>query len=218
KEVGGDFYDMFFLDERHLCMVMADVAGKGIPAALFMVRAMTTIKSRAKEGGTPAEILFDVNNELTEDNKAKIFVTVWLGILDMETGVLTESNAGHENPVVGYEGRPYEYIKTKHGFVLGGRKNMKYRDDSISLEPGGTFFIYTDGVIEATDIKGERFYNDRLLEALNKMAGQKPKDIISHVGEEIRGFVKDAPQFDDMTMLAVRWQGKKKDKLPGGSL
>lgn len=209
KEIGGDFYDTFLIDDDHLCVVMADVAGKGIPAALFMVKAMQTIRARVAGGGTPAEILFDVNNALCKGNKEKIFVTVWLAVLTLSTGEVTEVNAGHENPVLRGRDDDFSYIVKKHGFVLGGRKNMKYTDDTFTMEPGGTVFIYTDGVTEATNAGGERFYNDRLLAALNEAKDKAPREMISHMKMRIDEFVGEAPQFDDLTMLAVTYHGKR---------
>ncbi len=207
KEIGGDFYDVFLMDDDHLCIVMADVAGKGVPAALFMVNAMKTIRARASYGGTPSEIFFDVNNTLFKGNKEKIFVTVWMAVLDLNTGEVIESNAGHENPAVRGPVGDFSYIERKHCFVLGGRKNMKYKDDAFTLEPGGTIFIYTDGVTEATNASGERFYNDRLLEALNAVKYKEPKEMISYMKDKIDEFVDEAPQFDDLTMLAVTYHG-----------
>ena len=209
KEIGGDFYDVFMMDEDHLCVVMADVSGKGIPAALFMVNAMKTIRARALAGGTPSQILFDVNNMLFEGNKEKMFVTVWLAVITLSTGEVTQANAGHENPVKKGSDGEFTYIRTKHSFVLGGKKNMKYSEDSFTLEKGDTIFIYTDGVTEATDLRGERFYTDRLIEALNEAAGDKPEEILTHVKQKIDEFVDGAPQFDDLTMLAVTYYGKE---------
>lgn len=209
KEIGGDFYDVFLMDDDHLCLVMADVAGKGVPAALFMVNSMKTIRARAVNGGTPSEILFDVNNTLVKGNKEKIFVTVWLAIITLSTGEVIEANAGHENPVVKGSSGEFEYIQRKHGFVLGGRKNMKYQDDTFTLEPGGMIFIYTDGVTEATNAEGERFYNDRLLAALNEAKDNEPKEVISIMKDKVDEFVNGADQFDDLTMLAVTYHGNK---------
>lgn len=208
KEIGGDFYDVFLMDDDHLCLVMADVAGKGIPAALFMVNSMKTIRARAAGGGTPSEIFFDVNNSLVKGNKEKIFVTVWHAIITLSTGEVIESNAGHENPVLKGASGDFSYIKRKHGFVLGGRKNMKYQDDTFMLEPGGMIFLYTDGVTEATNAAGERFYNDRLLAALNEAKDMEPKEVVSYMKEKVDGFVNGADQFDDLTMLALSYRGK----------
>ena len=209
KEIGGDFYDVFFIDDDHLCMVMADVAGKGVPAALFMVNSMKTIRSRAASGGTPAEIIYDVNNTLFKGNKEKIFVTVWLAIITLSTGEVIETNAGHENPLIKEADGDFSYIERKHCFVVGGRKDMKYRDDTFTLEPGGTIFIYTDGVTEATNGLGQRFYNDRLLEALNEAKQKLPKEMIGHMKETIDNFVDGADQFDDLTMMALTYHGPK---------
>ena len=212
KEVGGDFYDIFFVDEDHLCVLMADVSGKGIPAALFMVNSMKTIRARAANGGTPAQILFDVNNTLFKGNKEKLFVTVWLAIITLSTGEVIEANAGHENPAMTGEDDAFSFLERKHCFIVGGRKNTKYTDDSFTLRPGDMIFIYTDGVTEATNAAGERFYNDRLLEALNEVRDKDPKEVIRHMKEKVDEFVDGASQFDDLTMLAVKYHGKEAEE------
>ena len=210
KEVSGDFYDIFLIDEDHLCMVMADVSGKGVPAALFMVNAKSLIKSRALNGGTPAEILSDVNLRLCDGNKEKLFVTVWLGILTISTGELIECNAGHENPAVCKADREFQYIIRKHGLVMGIMKKGKYSDDRLMLESGDTLFIYTDGIPEATNAAGERFYNDRMLSALDEGKDLAVKELCDMVTKRVNAFVENAPQFDDMTMLAIRYSGKRR--------
>ena len=208
KEVGGDFYDVFLTDEDHLCIVMADVAGKGIPAALFMVNSMNTIRARAVAGGTPAEILYDVNNALFKGNKEKMFVTVWFAILTLSTGEVIETNAGHENPAIKNGDGDFAYLLRKHCFVVGARKDMKYRDDTFTLSPGDSLFIYTDGATEATNASGERFFGERLLAALNEVKDGKPEEILEHMKARIDAFVDGAPQFDDLTMLAVTYHGR----------
>ena len=207
KEVGGDFYDAFLIDEDHLAIVMADVSGKGVPAALFMVIAKTLIKNRSQMGGTPAEILADVNDRLCEGNDAKLFVTVWLGILTVSTGHVIEANAGHENPVIRRGDGAYEELKRKHGFVCGGKKKMRYRDDEFDLHPGDILFVYTDGVSEATNGDGVRYGTNRMLTALNEAGDQNPEELLKAVRKDVDVFVKTAPQFDDLTMLAVRYLG-----------
>lgn len=211
KEVGGDFYDFFFIDKTHLALVIADVSGKGIPAALFMVISKTVIKNRAVSGGnlSPAKILEESNNQLCEGNDAGLFVTVWLGILDLETGIITASNAGHEFPVVRQPGGKFELFQDKHGFVLAGLENSKYTDYQIKLEPGATIFVYTDGVPEATNANEELFELERLEQALNINPNASPKDLLPIVRGEVDKFVGDAPQFDDLTMLSLKYIGKK---------
>ena len=209
KEVGGDFYDAFMLDDDHLCMAMGDVSGKGVPAALFMSRAMTTIRIRAQSGGKPSEILYDANIALCEGNEEMMFVTVWLAILTISTGEVIEANAGHENPALQDPGGDFYYIVKDHKVALGVRRKMKYNDDSFTMKPGSTFFIYTDGVTEATDTEGERFFNERLAGALNEAKDKGPREILEHVRKRIDEFIKGAPQYDDLTMLAIRYNGKK---------
>ena len=208
KEVGGDFYDAFMLDDDHLCMVMGDVSGKGVPAALFMARSMTAIRIRAKAGGAPSEILKDTNKVLCEGNEEMMFVTVWLAILTLSTGEVIETNAGHENPAIREPDGDFTYIKLDHGVALGVNRRMKYVDDTFTMKSGSTLYIYTDGATEATDTEGERFYDERLLNALNEAKDKEPKEILEHVKERIDQFIKGAPQYDDLTMLAITYHGK----------
>ena len=211
KDVGGDFYDAFLIDDDHLALVIADVSGKGIPAALFMLISKTLIKNRALMGGTPAEILTDVNPRLFEGNKERLFVTVWLGILTISTGQVIETNAGHESPAIRRANGEFELLKRKHGVVLGGFKKAKYTDDEFELQPGDSIFVYTDGVPEATDEKKERFGKERMLTALNLRPDEKPVDLLTTVRVEVDKFVGTAPQFDDLTMLAVKYEGGAKE-------
>ncbi len=208
KEVGGDFYDFFLLDEDHLALVIADVSGKGVPAALFMVISKTLIKNRAMQGGTPAQILADVNRQLCEGNDADMFVTCWLGICDLTTGIMTAANAGHEFPAVCGADRKFELLKDKHGFVLAGMEGARYRDYEIQLARGGSIFVYTDGVPEAMDVNGEMFGADRMLESLNRCTDEKPDVFINEVGSAVKVFAGEAPQFDDITMVGMTWYGK----------
>ena len=207
KEVGGDFYDFFLIDSSHLGVVIADVSGKGVPAALFMVIAKTLIKNRALMGGTPAEILAFVNNQLCENNEEEMFVTVWLGILDLTTGLMTAANAGHEYPVLKRAGGEFELFKDKHGFVLAGMEDSGYRDYEIRLAPGDMLFVYTDGVPEATNAQKELYRTDRMVEALNRHASEGCESLLHEMKEEIQSFVQEAPQFDDITMLALTYYG-----------
>lgn len=211
KEVGGDFYDFFFIDKDHLALVIADVSGKGVPAALFMAISKTVIKNRALFGSVPkpSEVLRDANNQLCEGNDASLFVTVWLGILDLNTGVVTASNAGHEYPAIRQPGKPFELFKDKRGLVLAGMEGMTYTDYEIKLEKGATLFVYTDGVPEATNAANELFEFERVEKALNVNAGAAPADLLKVVRGEVDKFVGDAPQFDDLTMLAIKFNGRK---------
>ncbi|MBQ9531859.1 MAG: PP2C family protein-serine/threonine phosphatase [Eubacterium sp.] len=209
KEVGGDFYDFFLIDEKHLAMVMADVSGKGVPAALFMMASKILINDRALMGGTPAEILEFVNDRICSNNQAEMFVTVWLGILDIETGKVIAANAGHEYPVIYRKGEIFELLKDKHGFVIGGMEGVKYRDYEFTLDKGDSLFLYTDGIPEATNSSNEQFGPDRMVKALNITADGSPKDILSNVKKEVDNFVGEAVQFDDLTMLCLRYNGNE---------
>ena len=207
REVGGDFYDFFFTDENHLALVIADVSGKGVPAALFMMSAKNRISSRALSGGTPAEILTDVNLQLCKRNPTHMFVTVWLGILDLRTGLLTACNAGHEEPALRGEDGVFRLYHDKHGFVLGGMKRSRYTDYELRLAPGDTLFVYTDGVTEASD-EEQRFYGtDRLLAALNAPGPSDPDELLAAVRQSIQDFAGPAEQADDLTMLCIRSRG-----------
>ncbi len=209
KEVGGDFYDFFLIDEDHLALVMADVSGKGVPAALFMVIAKTLLKNRAQAAGTdlhPGKILADVNNRLCEGNEAELFVTVWLGILTISTGELISASAGHEYPAVYRKGEGFALVKDRHGPPLATFEGLRYREDEIKLNHGDALFIYTDGVTEATNGDQELFGEERMVNALNVYAEKTPDEIIRGTRHDIDAFVKDAPQFDDITMLCLRFQ------------
>lgn len=207
KEVGGDFYDFQMIDDDHLCMVIADVSGKGIPAALFMMASKIILSNYAKAGKSPAQILMDANDDISTNNKLEMFVTVWLGILEISTGKLIASNAGHEYPVWKRPDGGFELIKDKHGFVIGGMEGMKYTEYEMQLEPGSKLFLYTDGVPEATNAENELFGTERMISALNKGAGEDPEQILRHVRSSVDEFVQDAEQFDDLTMLCIEYNG-----------
>ena len=207
KEVGGDFYDFFLIDSDHLCMVIADVSGKGVPAALFMMASRIILANNAKMGKSPSQILTDTNAAICSNNREDMFVTVWLGILELSTGKLIASNAGHEYPALMQADGKFELYKDKHGFVIGGMDGVRYKEYEMQLRPGAKLFLYTDGVPEATDANDELFGTDRMLEALNSDLGAKPEDILKNVRAAVDGFVKDAEQFDDLTMLCIDYKG-----------
>ena len=207
KEVGGDFYDFFLIDDNHLGIVIADVSGKGVPAALFMVISKTLIKNRAMMGGTPAEILHDVNNQLCEGNEAELFVTVWLGILDLTTGKITAANAGHEYPAVRRAGASFELVKGKHSPAVATMEGMKFRESEFTLNHGDVLYIYTDGVAEATNADEELYGTDRMIKALNKTADANVNEILLNMKRDVDEFTGDAPQFDDITMLCLKYFG-----------
>ncbi len=209
KEVGGDFYDFFLVDDDHLCVVMADVSGKGIPAALFMMASKIILKNNAVMGKTPAEILKDTNNSICANNQLDMFVTVWLGILEISTGKLVAANAGHEYPVLKAPDRKYELIKDKHGFVIGGMSGMRYKEYELTMKPGSKLFLYTDGIPEATNAKEELFTNERMLNALNENPDADTKQTLLNVRIAVDEFVQDAEKFDDLTMLCLEYKGRE---------
>ena len=209
KEVGGDFYDYFLIDNDHLGLVIADVSGKGVPAALFMMASKIILQSVAMMGHSPAEILARTNNAIYTNNEAEMFVTVWLGILELSTGKLTAANAGHEFPALRQPGAPFELYKDRHGFVIGGMENVRYKEYQIQMEPGSKIFVYTDGVAEATNAEKELFGTERMIEALNTDPDAAPQQILKNVRSSVDAFVKDAEQFDDLTMLCLEYKGKR---------
>ena len=208
KEVGGDFYDFFFIDHDHLAIVIADVSGKGIPAAMFMVMAKGVIATQCMGCYSPAQILSEVNRLICAKNSEKMFVTVWLGILDVRNGQLVASNAGHEYPILKKPGSDFSVIRDKHGFVLGGFERMNYTDYTIMMQPGSKLFIYTDGVAEATNADKELYGIERTVASLNKAKNKSPHTVLQTVDADIREFVGDAEQFDDLTMMCVEFNGK----------
>ena len=207
KEVGGDFYDFFLIDDDHLGIVMADVSGKGVPAALFMMVSKVILQSVAMLGGSPESILTKTNEAICSNNQVDMFVTVWVGILEISTGKLTAANAGHEYPVLMRAGGNFELFKDKHGFVIGGMEGVKYRQYELQLNPGDKLFLYTDGVPEATDADKNLFGTERMIGALNKSKDSTPKEVLRGVREAVDSFVKEAEQFDDLTMLCLDYRG-----------
>lgn len=202
KEVGGDFYDFFLIDKTHLAIIMADVSGKGVPAALFMVIAKTLIKDHTQLGLSPAEVFTRVNNLLCEGNEAGLFVTAWMGTIDLNTNVLTYVNAGHNPPLYRHKGK-YQYLQCKPGFVLAGMEDLKYKQYELNIEVGDSIFLYTDGVTESTDINGEQYGESRLLNLINEKSSLPPKQRIEAIRDELAKFAKGAEQFDDVTMLCI---------------
>ena len=210
KEVGGDFYDFFLIDDDHLGMVMADVSGKGVPAALFMVIAKTLIKNSAQAGEySPSKILSDVNEQLCEGNKAELFVTVWLAIVEISTGKGMAANAGHEHPVLKRKGGKYELIQYRHSPAVATMEGMKFREHEFEMNPGDSLFVYTDGVPEATNAQNELFGTERMLDALNSVTDPSNEEVLKNVKKCVDEFVGDAPQFDDLTMLGMTYYGKE---------
>lgn len=212
REVGGDFYDFFLIDEDHLCMVIADVSGKGVPAALFMVIAKTLIKNQAMMGDDPADILGKVNEQLCEGNDTMLFVTVWISILTISTGKGIAANAGHEHPVIRRAGGSYELVVYRHSPAVAAMEGMRFRQHSFELHPGDRLFVYTDGVPEATNAENELFGNERMLDVLNSQPDRKPHALLETMKREIDVFVGEAPQFDDITMLCLDYFGPGREQ------
>ena len=207
KEVGGDFYDFFLIDEDHLALVMADVSGKGIPAALFMMASKIILANNAMMGKDPAEILLHTNMAICSRNQEQMFVTVWLGILELSTGKLTASNAGHEYPVLKEPDGEYRLVKEPHGCAIGGFDDSTYENYEWQLEPGTKLFVYTDGVAEAMNSQRELFGTGRLVEALNENPDLPPQQVLEAVRGAVDRFVGEEPQFDDLTMLSFEYKG-----------
>ena len=212
KEVGGDFYDFFMVDERHLAIVIADVSGKGVPAALFMMIGKTLIKDHTQSDRDLGEIFTQVNELLCESNSEGLFITAFEGVLDLETGEFVYVNAGHEMPFVYKSGGGFKPCKISAGFVLAGMEDIKYRAGSMMLEPGDKIFQYTDGVTEATNINNELYGMERLSTILNKVKDKSPQAILPAVKQDIDEFVGEAAQFDDITMLCLEYNAKMKAK------
>ncbi len=204
KEVGGDFYDFYMINDNALVFSIADVSGKGIPAAMFMMRAKALIKNHIESGLELGEAFTHANNNLCENNAAEMFVTAWLGKLNLKTGLLTYVNAGHNPPLLCQDGK-YEYLKSRAGFVLAGMEGVKYRSQEIQLKPGDAMFLYTDGVTEANDENSKLYGEDRLIKVVNDSADMSAADICSAVKTDVDVFVGEAEQFDDITMLCMRY-------------
>ncbi len=210
KEVGGDFYDFFLIDNDHIGLVMADVSGKGVPAALFMMVARVLIKAHLQNGESPAEALESVNNQLCEGNEAELFVTVWTAVLEISTGRGVAANAGHEHPAIRKAGGEYALQVYRHSPAVATMEGIPFKEHSFRLDPGDSLFVYTDGVAEATDANDEMFGSDRMLDALNADPDAKPEAVLSNVMRGIEAFVAGAEQFDDITMLCLRYNGPVK--------
>ena len=206
KEVGGDFYDFFLVDEDHLAVVMADVSGKGVPAALFMVIAKTLIKNHAQAGMSPSQVFETVNNQLCENNEAGMFVTAFLGVLEISTGRFAYVNAGHNPPLVSAGGQSFDWLPSRRGFVLAGMEDMRYRQQEITLQPGDCLFLYTDGVTEALDPENNLYSEERLKAFFNgpEMAGRSPEERLRLLHGDIAAFAAGAEQADDITMLLLQ--------------
>ena len=207
REVGGDLYDFFFIDDTHLCFVIADVSGKGVPASLLMAETRMLIKMTARESVLPDQILYRVNNELCMNNDTGMFVTIFLGILDTATGEVLYSNAGHNPPLtIGRDGRA-EFLGVSPGMVAGAWKNFEYVTGRLVLKEGETLFMYTDGVTEAMNPADELFSEEKLLHSLMALSAKPIGEMLGRLTEEIIFFAQGAPQSDDITMMALKFTG-----------
>ncbi len=207
KEVGGDFYDFFLIDDNHLCFVIGDVSGKGVPAALFMAMVKTLIKASAKEAGCPAEIMTRVNQEVVQESTAAMFVTVFLGILDIRTGEVTYSNCGHNPPLYVHQGQEPEFIMGGRSTIVGMIKQIPFRSDKLILQPGDTIYLYTDGATEAFNQQREQFSGGRLQEIVSANRKESLKDLTTKTLTEIQAFAGSSPQSDDITIMVLRYFG-----------
>ena len=207
KEVGGDFYDFFMIDNDHIALVMADVSGKGVPAALMMMVARILIKSSLQNGKSPEEAIESVNNQLCEDNEAQFFVTVWVGVIEISTGKGLAVNAGHEHPVLRRAGGDYELVLYNHSMPIATLSGIRFKQHEFRLNPGDSIFVYTDGVAEAANGENELFGTGRMLDALNREPDALPEQILKNVMHDINSFVDGAEQFDDITILCFRYLG-----------
>ena len=207
REVGGDFYDFFLIDDDHLAMVIADVSGKGIPASLFMMVSKTLIKNQLMSGADPASTLERVNQQLSEGNDSMMFVTVWLAVLEISTGKGVACNAGHERPVLRRDGGDFELLHYKHDRFVGPWKKASYHNREFEMHPGDCILVYTDGVAEANNTAGELFGEKRITETLNQYPDAEPEMLIRHLHDAVNRFAGSAEQFDDITMLCFRYFG-----------
>lgn len=212
KEVGGDFYDFYLVDDDTLAFIVADVSGKGIPAAMFMMTAKAMLKSCAESGMAVNDVFTTVNQKLCEGNEAEMFVTAWMGVLDLKTGKMNIANAGHNPPLVCRKDGSFEFFKVRPGLVLGGMEGIRYRCGELQLQPGDEIFLYTDGVTEATNPSQELFGDDRLQELLNANRSAGVEELCRLVKAGVDTFADGEAQFDDITMLALKYKGEAEMK------
>ncbi|MCR5053247.1 MAG: SpoIIE family protein phosphatase [Lachnospiraceae bacterium] len=209
KEVGGDFYDFFLVDDTHVAITVADVSGKGVPAAIFSMITMITIQNNAKLGFRPSEVLSRTNDSLCQNNSEEMFVTVWLGIMDITNGHVVAVNAGHELPAIRGENGMFElYHDEPHDLAIGFMEGAPYSEYEFDIPKGGAFFMYTDGVPESMREDSALFDLDRMIDALNKDPKAPIRDLFENVKSAIAEFIEGAEQFDDTTMLCVEYHGR----------
>jgi sigma-B regulation protein RsbU (phosphoserine phosphatase) len=213
REVGGDFYDYYFLDEERLCFCIGDVSGKGVPAALFMAMAKTLIKSRADDDRSTASILTHVNDKLSVDNPNCMFVTVFAGILNVRSGELVYTNAGHNPPYIRKQDGTLQCLDRRHGPAIGAMEGMDYKEERDTLEPGDLLFLYADGVTEAMDPEHRLFSENRLKDLLTATDTKGAATAVDHTVAAVRAFEGEAEQADDITVLALEFHGRPEDAL-----
>ncbi len=206
KEVGGDFYDFFLLDDDHLGIVMADVSGKGVPGALFMMISKVILQNCAKYDNSPAMVLSNMNELICSNNQEQMFVTVWFGILTISTGKILAANAGHEYPILMKNGHDYELLKDRHGFVVGALEDAKFTDYEIQMQKGEKLFLYTDGIPEAVNLSNQQYGTERLVNDLNEVRDADVEDTLKQIKKSVAAFVGKAEQFDDLTMLCLEYK------------
>lgn len=209
KEVGGDFYDFFYIDDSHFCFVIGDISDKGVPAALFMAVTKTLLKTKASSELDPGRILTKLNSDLCQENDSCMFATIFLGILNTETGEVLYANGGHNPPLIIGSGGEATYLEVSPNLIVGIMEGHAYTTDSVTLKSGDSIFMYTDGVTEAINDKNDLFSGKRLHQKLNSIHGKTTREVISHVMEEIVFFTSDAPQSDDITMMMAQYRGGK---------
>lgn len=215
KEVGGDFYDLYFVDETHFAVIVADVSGKGVPAAMFMMIAKALLKDKVANGMEISEAFEKVNEQLYGNNEAEMFITAWMGILDVKTGEMEFVNAGHNPPFIKKKDGEFQMLKDRSGFVLAGMDNLKYKPLKLQMEPQDVLFLYTDGITEAINTSKEEYGEKRLKKLLDDNATVECKELLAKVNDSVAAFVGEEPQFDDMTMLALRFQKYKEEGSDG---
>jgi sigma-B regulation protein RsbU (phosphoserine phosphatase) len=207
REVGGDFYDYFKIDEDNVYFVIGDVSGKGIPSTLFMVKTMYLIENHTKFNDNLSQVVEKVNNLAYERNDEDLFVTIWLGKLNLKTGKLSYVNAGHNQPLIKQDSNNFEYMKTHPNLVIGGMEGIEYNEHEINLNAGDMIFLYTDGITEANDNYNGFYGENRLKETINENKNKKLNDIINEITEDIDKFCNNSEQYDDITMLIIKYNG-----------
>jgi len=209
KEVGGDLYDFFFIDDDHICFTLGDVSDKGVPASLFMVITRTLIKAVAQKDCSPADMMFQINNTLSTDNPKTMFVTLIIGILNVRTGEVRYANGGHNPPIVVSRKKGVFYQEGISGPLLGPIENVPYKELSLTLQPGDSLFLYTDGVTEAMDSEKNLFSDERLLAEIETLQNEVVEDIVNGIIASIKKHTKSEPQSDDIAMMVLKYNGDR---------